>query len=109
MAVWNSTLKRENKWKVIRRYERGMAFNLEIQLFTDLTHCRPFVARLIRRWVLGQLPPYPSGCRVCGAERISAAHMIHCMNMNPDRLIRNRFYELAALMLGHMESAIFQI
>lgn len=103
LAVWRSRLHQEQRLRLRTSYIRGGAFSQCVNLFTDLSHCRPSVARSIHRWVLGQLPHYPSGCRGCGAERIGQRHVLECLHINPDLAISLGFYELAALALRRME------
>jgi hypothetical protein len=103
LAVWRSRLHQEQRLRLRTSYIRGGAFSQCVNLFTDLSHCRPSVARSIHRWVLGQLPHYPSGCRGCGAERLGQRHVLECLHINPDLAISLGFYELAALALRRME------
>ena len=94
LALWKHQAHREQRTRLRFICPRGAAFSLEINLSTDLSRCSAAAARLIRRWVLGQLPAYPSGCTVCG-QLSTPEHAITCLGINPDRMIRWGYYELA--------------
>ena len=84
MALWK--IKHHQSWRLrLRdRFSRKDALDVNVTLFTDLSRCGVNTAKRIHRWILGQIPSYPSGCRGCGAERISTDHLLQCTGWNPD-------------------------
>ena len=107
LALWKHQAHREQRTRLRSQCPRGAAFS-ETNLFTDLSRCSPAAARLIHRWVLGQLPAYPSGCTVCG-QLSTPEHVINCLKINPDRMIRMGYYELACFSLQAIERQVIAL
>lgn len=102
IAFWKHEAHREQRIRLRTLCPRGDAFPMEINLFTNLSRCSSSAARLIHRWVLGQLPTYPSAYLVCG-QLMTPEHAIRCLGINPDRMIRWGYYPLACSSLEAIE------